>query len=290
MKKFLLLGTIFVATGAFAFGGIGLGLKSSSQKAGVSAIGVHINGKGKADIDILEPCPEGLERNTDNTCTVCANGNVYLSYMDDPCGTDTPMNQTPCETGSDCYEGQGGETCCDNIKHVCKTGIYDADSDLVICPAENNKFCKSNKDCAQDEFCNIMSQGNTFVPASGTCLLLDEGVSYIYQGESYLGTLKPLTRWSAENWCKAHNRNVITLASLGIDKDNLGSNFNGCCYGDDCENINWEILEQVFPNNIPIWLADFWEDFGLKIRFESVSGICGDDDPGYCYEYMAICK
>ena len=31
-------------------------------------------------------CDEGLQFNTDNTCTVCKNGNVYLSYMDDPSG------------------------------------------------------------------------------------------------------------------------------------------------------------------------------------------------------------
>ena len=101
MNKFLLLGTIFVATGAFAFGGIGLGVKSSSHKGGVSAIGVHINGKGKANIDIVdgdsqeESCPE--ERQCGDTC--CGTGNI-------------------CVDGNKCcfknYADWGGnEMCCD---------------------------------------------------------------------------------------------------------------------------------------------------------------------------------
>ena len=46
-------------------------------------------------------CNEGFELDTDNTCTVCANGNVYLPYMEDPCGTEIE-NFTGCRSNKDC--------------------------------------------------------------------------------------------------------------------------------------------------------------------------------------------
>ena len=148
MRKILLTTTLIavttVSTNAWAFGGIVDGITGhKSHHSGVSSIGVHYNGKDdKPNIDIrtcdseteelvgsecLPKCPEGLERNTDNSCSVCAgeNANVYLSYMDDPCGTETPMNQTPCETDADCYIYMELPSfgCCDTNTHTCKSGV-----------------------------------------------------------------------------------------------------------------------------------------------------------------------
>ena len=50
-------------------------------------------------------CDEGLQFNTDNTCTVCTNGNVYLSYMDDPCGM-VIDGFAGCKSNKDCSTGQ----------------------------------------------------------------------------------------------------------------------------------------------------------------------------------------
>ena len=136
MKKTLLIGTILLATtSALAFSGMIdriTGNKSNHHSGGVNAIGVHVdeNSTKPADIDIrscdseteelvgsecLPKCPDGIERNTDNSCSVCAgeNANVYLSYMDAPCGTETPMERKECETGTDCWE-RGTDTCCNH--------------------------------------------------------------------------------------------------------------------------------------------------------------------------------
>ena len=96
MRQLFLTTTLLVAAGvatnAFAFGGIGLGLKSNSHKSsGVDAIGVHINGKGKADIDI-----------TDGDSEICPPERQCGDYC---CGYDNVCNK---ETGQCC----NSKLCC----------------------------------------------------------------------------------------------------------------------------------------------------------------------------------
>lgn len=274
MKKFLLLGTIFVATTAFAFGGIfGGGGHKSSHSGGVDAIGVHINGKDKANIDILEPCPDGLERNTDGTCTVCANGNVYLSYMDDPCGTDTPMNQKECEVGSDCLEGTGSETCC--VDGKCRAGISPFNEDLYVCPPVDKKSCKSNKDCESGEFCNVMySTWDDDLPTVGTCTDIGEkDVDYVDAEIDGLGMVRRSNAWltwfAAENWCKAQGKNLISVEKFGcylyqdettsiLASEGLGMSGQCCQEGINCDPWN----EKWNENNIkPEYEASVIHDY-----------------------------
>ena len=147
MKKFLLLGTILIATSAFAFGGGRSGRVHERYKTGVDAIGVHrqIDNNEQADIKFecddsnahpdehgacvcnegyveddgqcLEKCPTGITRDADNSCTVCENGNVYLSYNEGTeCDTATPQNMG-CTKNSDCT----GEKCnAESGKCYCK--------------------------------------------------------------------------------------------------------------------------------------------------------------------------
>ena len=49
-------------------------------------------------------CSSGLLKNTDGTCTVCASGNVYMSYNSAPCAT--YHNFTGCKSNRDCGENQ----------------------------------------------------------------------------------------------------------------------------------------------------------------------------------------
>ena len=52
-----------------------------------------------------DTCIEGVSRSTrDGTCSICDNGNVYLSYMDDPCATTTSFSG--CKSNDDCDEGE----------------------------------------------------------------------------------------------------------------------------------------------------------------------------------------
>ena len=143
MKKILILTTaLTLSATAFAFGGGGSGRKSTAFTSGVDAIGVHMNGKtcpaGQElyDNECVEKCDSQFLHNTDGSCTVCTNGNVYLSYMPEfgigPCDTETPMN----EVISDCP--------CTNSDGKCISYEYDIDWNCT-CAASDAKPCKSNK-------------------------------------------------------------------------------------------------------------------------------------------------
>ena len=76
MKKLLLLGTIFVASGVLAFGGHGSGRKSTTYQesttyqGGVNTIGVHMGSHPKGELRV--ECPEHSE--TVNGLCQCVEG------------------------------------------------------------------------------------------------------------------------------------------------------------------------------------------------------------------------
>lgn len=268
LKAFLLFTCASIIAGeALAFGGIGIGSggghKSSTYKGGVDAIGIHINGKGKANIDIrtcdsateelvgtecLPKCADGLERNTDNSCTICKNKNVYLSYMDDPCETETPMNQIPCSEGDD--------GCCIASSNFCRAHMEES-SGNNICPTETAKSCTSNKDCESGEFCNLMSAyWECDKPDTGTCMLANAYLDVEING---LGKVRAsehvMTWWAAENWCKAHKMSLIDISAFNCYEqgtENLvvaGTDYNGscCANGQECDG---DYPEDLYDDNI----------------------------------------
>jgi len=261
MKKISIVLLLLASTSAFAFGGGGGGQGRTHKwyNHGVDSIGVHIDGDGGADIitckddeeligdECLKKCGEGLERNTDNTCTICTNGNVYLSYNTHPCGTSTPINEATAEPWWLCINADG------------KCVSYEYDSNWnTICAASDATPCKSNKDCASTEYCALMNDHFECNPPNvGTCIPLTEGISYTYNNKTFLRSNNYMTWWAAENWCKAKGMMLVSLVSTDIDKDNLGDYFNNNiqnfphCHGDGeqrCENVNWDTLCSTFPD------------------------------------------
>jgi len=170
MKKILLLGTMMVmSTTVFAFGGGGSSRKSSLFTSGVDAIGVHINGK---------TCPDGQEL-VDNKCyQKCADG--VIRGRNNNCDI--------CENGNVYLSYNVGAEC-----------------DTVV---EDFTGCKSNADCAEDEFCNLVNETDSscYYPTSGTCQAITsieytdatiDGLGDVRYGNGYLNW------WAAANWCKA---------------------------------------------------------------------------------------
>ena len=49
------------------------------------------------------PCPEGISRARDGSCSICDNGKVYLSYNDDPCDTEVSGD---CTSNDDCGDDE----------------------------------------------------------------------------------------------------------------------------------------------------------------------------------------
>lgn len=139
----------------------------------------------------MAKCPTAITRNTDNSCTVCENGNVYLSYNEDPCGTQTA------------FEG-----------------------------------CKSNKDCADGEFCELIGDCNNdcSVVTGGTCVSLHSGDEITYENgsdkKSFLESGMPMNWWTAENWCKAHHKSLVSYHTLNnlFDCEKMDSYVTACTW------------------------------------------------------------
>jgi len=164
MKNLFLLTTaLCVATNVWAFAGIGLGLKSSSHKSGVSSIGVHVNGEGQADIQTS--CPEHSE----------------WSGIECVCETGWIMNNSVCMP-------KGPTTCAANNFYWCmhsQTCVSNKDACLALCPTnrlcgeEGNQVCcgegnlcvNGNKCCYggdEDKCCNA-SESTGWTSGEGCC-------------------------------------------------------------------------------------------------------------------------
>ena len=296
MKKIFLFGTALCIAGtAFAFGGIlNHGSKSTTYKGGVDAIGVHFAGEKKtADSPVLEPCPEGLEHNSDGSCTVCANGNVYLSYMDDPCGTKTPMNQ---KCGNSEEDEDPVEACPD---WACP--CYDEETDYcypwywtnnlsLICQ-NTGAPCKSNADCVKgQEFCNLVSStGEYEKPNTGICTPLGNSETIVYKDIEFLRSENKFTWWGAQNWCSAQGKIMVSYTDFGITFSGRFCEGDETCPGGEeaCKGIIWSEFPQAFKN-VGIWLSDNgeWRDFAYNIQLcgfecgESAMVGYGSDDYG----------
>lgn len=234
MRKIFLLGTMLgVASAAFAFGGVfSHGSKSTAYKGGVDAIGAHFGGEKKtADItadtpscpehsekvdgicqcvsgyesdlqgNCIEICPEGILHSTrDGSCSICAEGQVYLPYMNPPCQ----------------YTVSG---------------------------------CASNDDCESNEYCKLEGDDEDYeardcYPATGTCTPLGGSSSANIVGiGTVLKSADSINWWSANNWCKAQGKNLISLAQLGCYENGITlkeehtntASFYCCAEGHDCD-------------------------------------------------------
>ena len=140
MRKVFLTTTILLtASTALAFGGVfNHGSKSSTYKGGVDAIGVHVNGKGKADIDIRS-CDSETEELVESECckktliyidndtTKCCSTEGYAvqdGKCKKQCGEGLVLNEETNECEDACPEERRcGETCCAE-ENVCVDGKW----------------------------------------------------------------------------------------------------------------------------------------------------------------------
>ena len=161
---------------------------------------------------------------------ICTNGNVYLSYMDDPCATETPM------TGD----------------------------------------CIKNSDCAGNEFCDLTGS-STEKPDSGVCTTLYEGTPI----DDFLIGPK-MTWWSAENWCEAHDMNLVNISAFGIS----GYENDGCI-GNECIGADWESLKQLLGNKY-FWTTNHYDSRWAYVMFVITSRI-QTANHNYSSQIYALC-
>lgn len=216
---------------------------------------------------------------------VCQNGNVYLSYNEGAeCSTETPMNQ---ETSNCWCTGEDGK---------CRSFEFDA-SWNQICPTTAT-LCTSNKDCATGEYCSIFGAGAN--PKGGTCMSLTEGVPYTYNNKSFLRSDNTMMWWSAENWCRAKGKSLVSLASISINKNNLGAAFdneaygNHDCWGDGenkCENVDWDAINAVFSGvESYCWTRDNYSSSKAYVVFFDLKRVQTANREGVGAPGFALCE
>ena len=252
----------------------------ASNPQGVSSINVHMCNslecppvrivEGKCDKEHMSMhwgvcvCNEGyVEKNgacvepTDEDVGICGNGNVYLSYMSDPCATETPMTGRTCTSDNDCEGGSWTDNtgCCDTTLNKCKAWIYHKDDngeEIFTCPKENNRSCKKNSDCNGEEFCNLVStKWNCEKPDTGTCTPIGISTPYTYINETnktFWAGSDNLTWWAAENWCKAQGKTLVSYATVnGLFDCDKGS---GSC--------NWDTNTTHWKNDNILPYYYYW--------------------------------
>ncbi len=199
--------------------------------------------------------------NNDKDVGVCANGNVYLWYLEDPCSVETPMESKACNSNEDCPFNFGHNySCCDLDTNTCMSGMTDLEGN-AICP-EKNTICKKNSDCENDEFCNVNSyetlgyNDGDPMPDVGTCAPIGEGNTY----GDFIITPYQLSWWAGNNWCAAVNANMATFEDLGCWFDSSLSSFYQCNWS---ELFSWLPKERYYVGNVRNGYKRWWLAQGI---------------------------
>ena len=183
---------------------------------------------------------------------VCHNGNVYLSYNSNPCGTET--NVTGCQKNSDC----------------------------------TNAKDESNHDCGEHGcYCNLYASKDTLsVPDIGVCKAIGGSTSYHYNDIDFVQSKAFLQYWAAENWCKAQNKKMISLADLGIDTSTLGDYYHAhkYCYSNTCPTVDWNGLMSVFG------YSGFWTSNRISLKEVNTMNFSASGNSCICHATATILK
>ena len=170
-----------------------------------------------------------------------------------------PCDSAKCEEGEQCIGGACVEVsaCTGN----CQNCVYDYATYEEIC--EKTIGCSKNSDC--DEWCkdgekcycaiNASSTGNDsacYNNFTGQCAVATPR-SGIKGG--YVVSSDYTTWWSAVNFCKAHNKSILSLADLGITG---GYQDEAYCGGSECTGtVDWSDLQSKIGETEPCyWVTD----------------------------------
>ena len=209
-----------------------------------------------------------------------------------PAGTSCSNGRCLCPTGQEVC----GQTCCPEGQ-ACS---YNLEEGCVPVTGE----CATNADCDEGEYCDIFSPPGTgmgcMVFAEGTCLPLGDKEEIVINGLGVLSKRSDssiLYWWSANNWCQAQGKRLISLSDLRCDHLEQGEYADGngyCCK--DSNPCNYDSSTQsVVARELRtqakglMWLYDTLEYCGAY-GFYSDGSVRQEGVRDYGIENTVICK
>lgn len=142
--------------------------------------------------------------------------------------------------------------------------------------AEETNACKTNKDCPEENYCDISAgyspmDKECYSDFQGICKPKGEAQKITYDEKELL--VGPyMSYWGAQNWCEAQgSKGLIELKTLGI-KENYKKGF---CGGNSCDGADWQTIQATLGKGW-FWTKENYDDcfsFALypeaqRIRFD----------------------
>ena len=232
-----------------------------------------------------------------------------------------------CDTTNSWYEGLDGCIFCDPELHL----EYDERTKTCVCAAgyaylEYNPACvevigdcSRNSDCADGQYCDLSASESTGtglseVPTVGECKTLDEGTwtpvetvedenGHSYAAQAFLRSGSAMQWWAANNWCHAHNMQLVMLSDLYLDQKTLGDNFGSkascsgtstsACTGD----IDWATLKSSVVGTAQVWTREYFDyeyydsdKSGRVLAVNASNKYVGSSSSGRRANSKALCK
>ena len=157
-----------------------------------------------------------------------------------PCCSNNACVVNTCSEGSEWYQYGPSDYGCKDINNTITSGTC----------SSTIKGCSSNSDCdTPNEFCFVDHNWSCSEPLSiGQCTPVGivntvfgkTGNAAQYNG--YIYSSIKMNWWSANNWCEAQGKRLVSLSDLGI----IGGYEGGWCTLNTCQGADWDALYDAF--------------------------------------------
>ena len=157
--------------------------------------------------------------------------------------------------------GTEKDPACEGVE--CPEGTTCGVAGNCIAEKTTDGTCSKNADC--DDWCETNGGGEKCYCAINADFLEDDSACYNnFTGQCAVATTKSLDTdeytvsadyiswWSAVNFCKAHNKSLVSLADLGITD---GYQDYAYCEGSECGTVNWSDLKDKLGSDY-YWVTD----------------------------------
>ena len=190
----------------------------------------------------------------------CISGALVLTY-----NADLSNKDISSETGN------GAGTCAINPETDCLSKAL-VEGECACAPATDETECTSwtTNECGKGKYCVFSVNSCTTDPTSGTC----QDVGYIggektatveTDGEDVEYTMSDCSNcpdwWSAQSWCKAHNKTMVSLSDLH-------------CTSKGCTDTLWQDLGNALYQ-YSTWTTDMYDSCDAFFVYLDVGNVYG---------------